>query len=279
MTLPPYLYPDLLAENLYGHRYKVENLRKSIDGLRNPDRPNLRILDAGCGSGYAVTRFLPRKGDQVVGLDMFEPSIEYAQKNYGREELTFVCAIIDTLPESYGQYDVVVLADVLEHLDNPLAVLKSAVARLAPGGLLLASIPNGRGPFEIESAISRIPIIGSFLLRVTDISVAILNKTILRGLWSRHMTAMPTDLPYNIESGHLQFFTLRQFTDILHQAGLTPRAQKSLSFLCGPFTNYWLAPSHSFSAWNIKIAGKLPMWAVSGWFFECARSKEDTLKT
>lgn len=271
MNLAPYIHPELLPENVFGHRRKVENLRRSLDSLRRDDRPNLRILDAGCGSGYAVTRFLPRKGDRVVGLDMFEPSIDYARRNYGCDELQFICANLDTLPQRDGEFDVVVLADVLEHLDDPLSVVRAAVARLAPGGLLLASIPNGRGPFEIESSVSRAPLIGPILLRATDLMVAVLNKTILRGVWSRHVDAAPDDLPYNIESGHLQFFTLGRFVEMLGKAGLTVRKQERLSFMAGPFTNYWWAPSQGFCAANVAIAQRLPMSVVSAWYFECER--------
>lgn len=181
MNLAPFVYPDLLPENVFGHRHKVECLRASMDGLRAPQRPHLRVLDAGCGSGYAVTRFLPRRGDRVVGIDLYAPSIDYGQRNFGGEELRFVCADLATLPYSEGQYDVVVLADVLEHIDDPLAVLSAAAARLVPGGLLLASVPNGRGPFEIESALSRVPVLGPVLLRLTDLSVAVLNKFIMKG--------------------------------------------------------------------------------------------------
>lgn len=272
MTLEPHLHDALPPENVFGHRHKVECLRASMDALRTPQRPQLRVLDAGCGSGHAVTRFLPRRGDQVVGIDMHAPSIDYAQRHYGDEDLRFVCADLATLPEGAGAYDVVVLADVLEHLDDPLSVLRDAVARLAPGGLLLASIPNGRGPFELESAISRLPVVGRLLLRATDLGVALLNKTVLRGLWSRHVEATPAGLPYNAESGHVQFFTRQRFTALLGQAGLRPRRTRSLSFLSGPFTNYWLAPSGRFCRWNVSVADGLPHWAVSAWYFECEKA-------
>jgi 2-polyprenyl-3-methyl-5-hydroxy-6-metoxy-1,4-benzoquinol methylase len=279
MNLVPHLYADLPPENVFGHRRKVECLRASIDGLRTPQRPHLRILDAGCGSGHAVTRFLPRYGDEVVGIDMHAPSINYAQSNFGGEELRFVCADLSTLPQSEGKYDVVVLADVLEHLDDPLSVLSVAVAKLAPGGLLLASIPNGRGPFEIESALSRVPVIGRALLKITDLCVALLNKTVLRGVWSRHVYETPSDLPYNGESGHVQFFSRAQFMSLLESGGLHTRRISSLSFLAGPFTNYWLAPSSSFCSWNVALANRLPYWAVSAWYFECARTQQAPSET
>lgn len=272
MTPAPFLQVDLPPENVFGHRHKVECLRESIDALRSPQRPRLRLLDAGCGSGHAVTRFLARQGDQVVGIDMHAPSIDYAQRYFGSDDLRFVCADLSTLPESEAEYDVVVLADVLEHLDDPLAVLKAAVARLAPDGLLLASVPNGRGPFEIESATARLPFLGPLMLRLTDLTVALLDKTVCRGWWSRRVDGVPVDLPYNAESGHVQFFTRSRLHDLLGNAGLVVRRERSLSFLSGPFTNYWFAPSRRFCAWNVAVASRLPAWSTSAWYVECGRT-------
>lgn len=273
MNLAPFVYPDLLPENVFGHRHKVECLRASMDGLRAPQRPHLRVLDAGCGSGYAVTRFLPRRGDRVVGIDLYAPSIDYGQRNFGGEELRFVCADLATLPYGEGQYDVVVLADVLEHIDDPLAVLSAAAARLVPGGLLLASVPNGRGPFEIESALSRVPVLGPVLLRLTDLSVAVLNKFIMKGAWSRMTDSTPVDLPYNADSGHVQFFSRPEMISLIRGAGLEVAGSKSLSFLAGPFTNYLLSPSQAFCRWNVRSASRLPHWLASAWYFECRKTE------
>lgn len=274
MTLPPYLFPVLPRENVFGHRHKVECLRASMDKLRSVERPHLRVLDAGCGSGHAVTRYLAREGDDVLGIDMHQASIEYAQRQFGGECLRFICANLSTLPDSELAYDVIVLADVLEHLDDPAAVLESAVKRLIPGGMVLVSIPNGRGPFEMESALSRLPLIGPLLLRTTDWAVAFLNKFIFRGLWTRSMQGAPTGIPYNAESGHVQFFTSRRIHAMLRSTGLQPAGSIGLSFLSGPFTNYWLAPSQIFCEWNVRFAKALPLWSVSAWYIECKRPME-----
>lgn len=272
MNFPPYLFPDLPPENVFGHRRKVQCLRCSIDGLRTPQHPFLRILDAGCGNGYAVTRFLPRSGDQVVGIDMHAPSIEFAGRNFGCHELRFECADLSSLPPSEGSYDVVVLADVLEHLDDPFAVLSSAVARLASNGLILISVPNGWGPFEIESLISRTPFLGPALLKLMDLFVVMLDKTVMKRAWSRMANLAPSDLPYNIDSGHVQFFLSSRILKLVNSAGLEVSRQNNLSFLAGPFTNYMLAPSQAFCRWNVRVADNLPRWFASAWYFECRRS-------
>lgn len=273
--LSPYLHTELPPENVFGHRHKVECLRESIDALRTAGRKSLRILDAGCGSGHAVTRFLARQGDHVVGIDMHEPSIDYAKRKFGCAYLDFVCANLSTLPDSEGRYDVIVLADVLEHLDEPAEVLAAAVARLEPGGLVLASVPNGRGPFEIESALSRLPVAGRLLLRATDLFVALLDKSILRGVWSRRIDQTPKDLPYNEESGHVQFFSVAGFEETLRRGGLKVRRWRNVAWWCGPFTNYLFAPFAGFCRFNTWVASRLPKWCVSVWYVECVTPPRD----
>ena len=58
-----------------------------------------------------------------------------------------------------------------------LAPALAAGARLlCEGGRLLATVPNGFGPFEIESWLSRLPVSGTASLWVVDHLVAVLNR-------------------------------------------------------------------------------------------------------
>lgn len=269
-----YLYEKLPPENVFGHTKKVRQFRVSIERLRRESRKGpLRILDIGCGSGYAVTRFLGKAGDDVLGIDMHPPNIAYAENKFGRQGLRFACMDAHSLSSDGQVYDVVVMADVLEHLDDPASILAAAAELLAADGRLLVTVPNGRGPFEIESALSRTPFLGPTLLKITDLSVAALNKTVMKGTWSRMAASTPNDLPYNIDSGHVQFFSKPEMIKLLYGAGLEVAGSGNISFLSGPFTNYLLAPSQMFCGWNAHVADHLPHWLASAWFFECRQAK------
>jgi len=173
-------------------------------------------------------------------------------------------------------FDIVVMSDVLEHLDGPASSLKSAVELLAPDGRLLITVPNGRGPFEIETALSRVPFLGQVFLKLADFFVAVLNKTIMKGVWSKMAAIAPKDLPYNINSDHLQFFEKADIINLVRGAGLQIASERNISFLSGPFTNYLFAPFEKFCVWNSEVADHLPSWLASAWFFDCCRiqSKE-----
>jgi 2-polyprenyl-3-methyl-5-hydroxy-6-metoxy-1,4-benzoquinol methylase len=269
-----YLYEELPLENVFGHSKKVRQFRVSIERMRRESRKGaLRILDIGCGSGYAVTRFLGKAGDDVLGIDLHPPNIAYAENKFGRNGLRFSCMDARSLSSNGQVFDVLVMADVLEHLDDAASILATAAELLAADGRLLVTVPNGRGPFEIESALSRIRFLGPALLKITDLSVAALNKTVMKGTWSRMAALTPDDLPYNIDSGHVQFFSKTELNKLFNGAGLEVVGSGNISFLSGPFTNYLLAPSQKFCGWNVRVADDLPYWLASAWFFECRKVK------
>jgi 2-polyprenyl-3-methyl-5-hydroxy-6-metoxy-1,4-benzoquinol methylase len=267
-----YLYEALLPENVFGHTKKVMLFREAIERLRAASKKrSLRILDIGCGSGYAVTRFLGKTSDHVMGIDMHPPNIAYAKKHFSHSSLHFSCMNAQSLFSNGEVFDIVVMGDVLEHLDDPASILKIAVELLTPDGRLLVTVPNGRGPFEIESALSRVPFLGQGLLKLTDFFVAVLNKTIMKGAWSKVAAVAPKDLPYNIESGHVQLFAKDNMVNLFKGAGMQIASARNISFLSGPFTNYLFSPYEGFCAWNSKVADQLPSWFASAWFFECCR--------
>jgi 2-polyprenyl-3-methyl-5-hydroxy-6-metoxy-1,4-benzoquinol methylase len=264
------MHDVLLPENVFGHTKKVKLFRSSIEKTRQEKMPkSLRILDIGCGSGYAVTRFLGKTGDDVLGVDLYAPNIHFATEHFRNEGMRFQCVDVESLSSNGEIFDVVVLADVLEHLNNPAGLLGVVSKLIEENGRVLVTVPNGRGPFEIESAISRIPLIGSILLKTVGFAVAFLNRFILKGLWTCSQEIYPHDLPYNADSGHLQFFSKSDMFQILKNAGFSVIQFQNLSFLAGPFTNTIFTPWKSFCKFNVRIADILPYWQASAWFFEC----------
>ncbi len=102
---------------------------------------NKRVLDVGCANGY-LARVLAERGCTVSGVEYDADAAEEARPDL--EQL--VVGDLETLDLAAelgtGRYDVVVFGDVLEHLRDPLPVLRKARALLAPGGFAVLSIPN-----------------------------------------------------------------------------------------------------------------------------------------
>jgi SAM-dependent methyltransferase len=243
----------------------------SLAQLRQALGRGLEVLDLGCGNGSALTRFLGYPGDQVLGIDPHGPSIEYATRHFANAGLEFRRQPAESLLAEGQSFDAILLADVLEHLPQPGSALATALRLLRPCGRILVTVPNGFGPFEIESWLSRLPVFGRASLWIVDHFVATLNRFVFKGAWTQVVTA--PEVPYNAECGHVQFFTRGALLRMAAGFGLVPRRAAGVSWLSGPYTNYLLAPSRSFCAFNTRIADWFPSWMLSAWFFEFGRSE------
>lgn len=104
--------------------------------------PGSTVLDVGTGSG-ALARQLSKSTDFVIdGITYNEDEAQLARQHYRR--LVVMDLERQPLHESFeaARYDVIVCADVLEHLRNAQEVLRALSALLKPGGVVLVSLPN-----------------------------------------------------------------------------------------------------------------------------------------
>ena len=147
---------------------------------------NKRVLDIGCATGY-LARALVAQGCTVSGVEYEADAAEQARPTLDRllvgdlEELDLV--------EFFGrdQFDALVFGDVLEHLRDPLSVLRKARPLLARGGCVVISVPN------IAHGAARL--------------------ALLKGRWEYRQLGL-------LDTTHLRFFTLASLREMLREAGL-----------------------------------------------------------
>jgi len=102
---------------------------------------NKRVLELGCGPGH-MSRILNERGCSVTAIEIDPIAAERASSFCDKvivgdlDRLDLDCEL------DSARFDVIIAADVLEHLREPAAVLRSVKKRLQPDGCLIVSIPN-----------------------------------------------------------------------------------------------------------------------------------------
>lgn len=103
-----------------------------------------RIADVGCGGGL-LAEALARRDAQVCGIDLSPAMIEVAQLHAQESELAIdyrVCPAEQLARGHAGRFDAVTCMELIEHVDEPAALLAQLAMLLRPGGDLFVSTIN-----------------------------------------------------------------------------------------------------------------------------------------
>ena len=147
-------------------------------------RRGLRVLDAGCGFATTSER-IQQLGNEVTGLEESAFACEVASKRLAH----VVQADLQQADLGDAQFDVLIFADVLEHVPWPVGVLKKYLRWLAPNGSVIVSLPN----------------VGLWSVRFAH----------LFGSWQYEETGV-------LDRTHLRFFTRKSARWLLGECGLSP---------------------------------------------------------
>ncbi|ODS37373.1 hypothetical protein BEH94_07810 [Candidatus Altiarchaeales archaeon WOR_SM1_SCG] len=95
------------------------------------------VLDIGCGNGcmdYDIVTAIPNI--KIVGIDLNEKNIEFARLHYQNPNLTFIHGdALKGLPDE--NFDVVLLSNVLEHIEQRIEFLKKIMRQINPERLII----------------------------------------------------------------------------------------------------------------------------------------------
>ncbi|TBR12054.1 MAG: class I SAM-dependent methyltransferase [Rugosibacter sp.] len=121
-------------------RWRLINARRRLNIIAPHFAGHDTLIDIGCGSGemlLAAKRRLPH----VLGFDTNRPLIRYIRENLGLPviESYFDDAVIE--PDLLTRKKIFTLSHVLEHLEQPLGLVKQIHAAMSPGDLLYIEVP------------------------------------------------------------------------------------------------------------------------------------------
>jgi 2-polyprenyl-6-hydroxyphenyl methylase/3-demethylubiquinone-9 3-methyltransferase len=113
-----------------------------------------RVLDVGCGGGL-LSEAMYKRGAQVTGIDLGATTIEVAALHAldSRLDIRYVRESAEQQVQKHpGSYDLVTCLEMLEHVPDPAAVIKTIADLLKPGGHAVFSTLN-RNPKSYAMAI------------------------------------------------------------------------------------------------------------------------------
>jgi SAM-dependent methyltransferase len=235
-----------VPENPWGYAKRlnfVENIARTSFPARSPEA--ISILDIGCGNGSFLALPLAKMGYTIMGVDPDEASIRNASAA-APPNASFRCCMVEELPRRL--FDVVILSEVLEHVHQPAELLAKAARYLAPTGVLIVTVPNGKGEFEIDSYLYRTLKLERMIEKVR-----------------RHREASCAS---DNHDGHVQFYSIGRLKRIFASANLHIASTGKGPLVCGPLASYafnWL-PKGLLKI-NAAITNFLPMRVASGWYF------------
>ena len=110
---------------------------RAVADMASNATSTVRILEAGCGTGGNLEMLR-----EFGMLNAFEPDNEAREVARARSGLQVSDGVLpDSIPFSPTPYSIIVMLDVLEHIEDDVAALAALKDRLEPGGCVLVTVP------------------------------------------------------------------------------------------------------------------------------------------
>ncbi len=171
---------------------------------------NDRILDGGTGRGFYPKFIRQVCKAQLTGLELERPYLGIAKEALSAEShINLINGNLYHLPFPHGYFDKAILSEVLEHVDDDVAALRSIKRVLKPGGLIAITVPNANYPFWWDP----------------------INKT-LETLFDTHIQH---GLLAGIWANHVRLYTYEQLREAVFEAGLKVASERSFTHHSFPF--------------------------------------------
>lgn len=106
-------------------------------------KPDTRLLELGCGQGQVLQLLAQHSSireENIYGIDQSSVAVDFTQKLLPKAHISTQDIYQLNLPENF--FDICVLMETIEHLEEPVLGLKKIAHVMKPGGLLFLSFPN-----------------------------------------------------------------------------------------------------------------------------------------
>ena len=214
-----------------------------------------KILDVGCGNGN-ISRHLGRLGFDVHGIDISTEAIEYAKKRNSLPNVKFEVKPAEQVVAEGQRYNAVVCSEILEHLHRPNDLVAVLRETLDGEGLLIVTVPNGRGPREL---LMTRPM--QWLARNDVYRKILVNIKKKLGYHGTTIQSAASDL------SHIQFFTMKDLQRLSSGNKLEIKKKKKANFIEAVFpVSIFTKQSRRLQEFDCALAERLPLWCSSGFY-------------
>lgn len=143
-------YYRMYHDESFDHEVKMQQILWKMLADEMPTDRGARVLDIGCGFGFALSALRKNGYINTKGLE-----VSFDQYKVAKEkglDIILVDNTIEWLKEKKEHFDVILLLDVLEHLPVDLqpALCKEIRNRLKAGGKLIITTPNASSPIAMR---------------------------------------------------------------------------------------------------------------------------------
>ncbi len=198
------IVPTVLDEE--SRRHKAEKILCVLsDYLGESALSGLRCLDSGC-SGGIIDAFLAEHFNTMVGIDIDEKAIRYANKYRHSDNMDLFVGSAICLPFEKDSFEVVICNHVYAHVSNPMEMMKEIYRVLKPGGICYFA---GANKYSVMEGNYKLPFLSWLPLRIAG-----LYLKILRGIpfyYERHLS-LPK-LKQLVKDFHILDYTLKIIAD------------------------------------------------------------------
>lgn len=140
--VPPDYYQNSIETNFLQRMWHTRKLKMVVKLMGAEKTMPKNVLDVGCASGWFLSKLaLKYPKANYTGVDVHKKAIDYGKKRY--KNLKLICADAHSLPFPNESFDVVICAEVLEHVKNPKKVLLEIKRVLTKDGIVIIEMDSG----------------------------------------------------------------------------------------------------------------------------------------